>query len=235
MARKYRGRRYSHLKRRIIKNKLKTLARYYTLRFKEWKDPMATQLNNWLVVLDAIEKWILHLCEIYNIPRDLCVYYIGYAKKLFKLLVSYTGTTLQNEIDALIEEYKLRGLDPNVLNAIVPIIKGVYYGVIPSLTFVTKKFILYGLVNNYGFATKKFVLYGLVNGYALATKKFVLYGLINNFGFATQKKVEYGLVNGYSLATKKKVEYGLNNNFTFSTKKTIEYGNANIFILVNKS
>jgi len=97
-------------RRRIKRRKLKWDPNLLTLYFKENIDPFALSLREWLLLLDDLEKFVIHLCKLQGIPDKDIRDYIAYAKKQFKNLNKFTALTLLRELRIKIIEYLLRGL-----------------------------------------------------------------------------------------------------------------------------
>jgi len=97
-------------RRRIKRRKLKWDPNLLTLYFKENLDPWALSLREWLLLLDDLERFVIHLCKLQGIPSEQIRDYIAYAKKQFKNLNKFTALTLLRELRIKIIEYLLRGL-----------------------------------------------------------------------------------------------------------------------------
>ena len=54
-----------------------------------------------------------------TVPSHMQVYYINFANGLRKLLRTYAGATLCNEVDVLFDKNEARGLDDTLLRSII--------------------------------------------------------------------------------------------------------------------
>jgi hypothetical protein len=71
-------------------------------------------------VLEGIEVRCFELLGAWEIPEDLWPYYTGYAKIVWERKLKFTADTLAAELQALRDEYVLRGLDLTVLIDLEP-------------------------------------------------------------------------------------------------------------------
>jgi hypothetical protein len=109
--------------KRIKRFRKKLSPREINLAFKQRLEPMATDLEMWLTLLDNLEKRVIALCQAQGIPSEELVNYLAYAKKQFNRLDRFSALTLWQEIQIKVGEALLRGLRESKAQEILPILQ----------------------------------------------------------------------------------------------------------------
>jgi hypothetical protein len=109
--------------KRIKRFRKKLSPREINLAFKQRLEPMATDLEMWLTLLDNLEKRVIELCQAQGIPSEEIVNYLAYAKKQFNRLDRFSALTLWQEIQIKVGEALLRGLRESKAQEILPILE----------------------------------------------------------------------------------------------------------------
>jgi hypothetical protein len=122
MARKRGKSKRSTKYRRIKKYYYKADPRTTNIAFKQRLDPMATDLDFWLTLLDNLEKRVIALCQAQGIPTEEIVSYIAYAKKQFKWIDRFTALSLWYETQIKVAEAVVRGLKESKSLEILPLL-----------------------------------------------------------------------------------------------------------------
>jgi hypothetical protein len=70
-----------------------------------------------MVALSSMEEQVKQVLDLCGIPTMFIVFYLDYARQLFRLSHGRTicGPTLAREAQVLLEKWQTRGLDPDVL------------------------------------------------------------------------------------------------------------------------
>jgi len=109
-------------RRRTMRTRIKSGYAVYVRRFKMLNflstDIMPVELEWELWVLDALEQRTYMELQTLGVPQEDWQYYMGFQKRLWEARVKFAQATFQLEKTSLVNEYTLRGWDPNVLSAI---------------------------------------------------------------------------------------------------------------------
>jgi len=104
--------------RRVKRYKRKYQVDPTTLRVKVLLPQMYPRLELALYDLMEVEVIAAAVLSDLAVPSELWDYYYAFTKRLTRLGLEFWGSTLEAEIELLIREFTIRGLDPDVLKAI---------------------------------------------------------------------------------------------------------------------
>jgi len=118
MVRK-RSRRYKQRRYRKYKSKLDPdiIAR----RFAQVREVSSVSWGSIVPHLVRTEAKTIEVLEKAGIPTEEYPYYLGAAKEAAAEATNYTAATLADNIDIMRDVYEIRGLEPTVLETVIPL------------------------------------------------------------------------------------------------------------------
>jgi len=126
--------RRSTSRRRIYRVRTKWSPPTIARRFKVMHPEMIPRLKKELDLSVGLETPIMDDLTIKGVPQNQWQYYIAFSKRMLKLYEVFSGATLQDEKQSLINEYVARGFDLAILQQQQDVVEE-YLGIVPPVLY----------------------------------------------------------------------------------------------------